>query len=319
MRRRAFTLIELLVVIAIISVLIGLLLPAVQMVRAAAARLSCQNNLKQLGLALHNHHGDRGHLPPGRGAPLPVIFSPHAHLLPYLEQDNVGRMIDFGAAPVTFSVPGQTYDGSRNLPAARQSLRVLVCPADASGGRVPGSEYGGTSYAGNAGSGQPDAGSLTTSDGVFYLGSRVRLTDVSDGTSNTAAMSERPLGDGVSAPPTTPAEAARRIRELGVAVAPTPAACATPGEWNGGRGEKWPLGNYGNTLYNHALPPNAAEPDCMNMTQQKGRPGARSNHGGGVNVLLCDGAVRFVPDAIDPAAWRALATRAGGEAIDGLP
>jgi prepilin-type processing-associated H-X9-DG protein len=96
---------------------------------------------------------------------------------------------------------------------------------------------------------------------------------------------------------------------------PTPAACAAPaaGGWNPERGAKWIVGNYGNTLYNHALPPNPAGWDCTNATQQKGRFGARSRHPGGVNVLFCDGSVRFVADGVDPEGWRALATRSGGE------
>jgi prepilin-type processing-associated H-X9-DG protein len=197
-----------------------------------------------------------------------------------------------------------SFDGSRNYPAATTPVRVFVCPADP--GRPPGLAYAGTGYAANAGSGA-NAGSLTNADGVFFLGSVVRFEDVTDGTSNTAAFSERLMGDGTTDP--------RRVMlELPGNPDPTPAACApSSGSWNGERGGKWIVGNYGNTLYNHALPPNPPVFDCLNMTQQKARTTARSLHPGGVNLLACDGSVRFVRDAIAPPAWQALATRAGGE------
>src|SRR5262245_21369454 len=96
----------------------------------------------------------------------------------------------------------------------------------------------------------------------------------------------------------------------------TAAACGagSAGEWNKERGGKWIVGNYGNTLYNHLLPPNAREWECINSAQQKARGGPRGDHPGGVNVLFCDGSVRFVTDGVNLDAWRALATRAGGEA-----
>lgn len=306
MTRRAFTLLELLVVTAIVAVLTGLLLPAVQRVREAAARVSCQNNLKQLGLALHNHHAALGRLPPGRGTPAPRIFSAHAYLLPHLEQDPLAGRIDYAQPPATFTVPPATvYDGAANFPAASTVVKVFGCPADPAGGRITGSSYGGTNYAANAGSGAVRFGSLADADGVLFLGSAVRLTDIPDGTSNTAAFSERPLGGN---------DPARIMIELAGGADPTPAACGSPAApRNPERGAKWIVGNYGNTLYNHAGPPNPPAPDCTNATQQKGRIAARSRHPGGVNLLSCDGGVRFVRDGIDPAAWRAIGTRAGGE------
>jgi prepilin-type N-terminal cleavage/methylation domain-containing protein len=309
-RRQAFTLAELLVVIAIIAILIGLLLPAVQKIRAAAARAACSNNLKQIGLALQAHHDTLGRFPPGRGAPLPAVFSAHAHLLPFLEQDALQRGIDYTAAPVTFSIAGgPTYDGTANLPAATTAVKVYLCPADRGGGRVPGSPYGATSYAANAGSGGGDFGGITQSDGVFFLGSAVGFGDLLDGSSQTAAFSERTLGPGQVG-----GDRRLLILERPPGADPSPSGCdAEAGTWNAERGAKWILGNYGNTLYNHALPPNPGDWDCMDVRQQKGWLAARSGHPGGVSVLFCDSGVRFVADGTAAVVWQALATRAGGE------
>ena len=306
--RQAFTLIELLVVIAIIAVVMALLVPAVQKVREAAARTQCVNNLRQIGVALHNHHATYQRFPPGRGTPTPSIFSAHAYLLPYLEQEPLYRQINFTLAPADFTIPSMTYSGAANLPAASTLVPTLLCPSDATVGRVPSLAYAGTNYAANAGTGTVIYGSLTQADGVFFLGSKIRIANIADGTSNTAAFSERPLASGSSSDPSL------AVLELPGGADTTDAACSDPasGKWNLERGGKWIVGNYGNTLYNHALPPNATAWDCMNQQQQKARMTARSRHAGGVTLLFCDGSVALFSNR-DLTVWRALGSRAGGE------
>lgn len=318
-RREGFTLLELLVAISVIAVLVALLLPAVQSAREAARRASCSNNLKQLGLALHGFHDVHRRFPSGRGAPLPEIFSAQAYLLPHVEQVNLGELIDYSQAPTTFGIGGGiVFDGSANEVAATTTVPVLQCPSDPGGGRVPGSIYGATSYAASVGTGTLNYGSLTDADGVFFAGSKIRFRDVTDGSSQTAAFSERTLGPGQPAAPPSPRERTRYILELPGAADTTEAACSTPtaGTWYAERGAKWILGNYGNTLYNHYYTPNENVWECMNMHQQKALSAARSQHPGSVALLLCDGSVRHISESIDRATWQALASRSAGEVVE---
>ena len=191
MRKRAFTLIELLVVIAIIAILIGLLLPAVQKVRAAAARTQCINNLKQWGLALHTYNDANNALPKGTTnwstagvAPYEGAWSWQAQCYPYIEQDNLYRQAK------TWQVPPNTYSWSN--PVAAVKVKLYSCPADSRGGQSwPGASSGLpdqalTSYLGNSGT------TSAARDGVLFVDSKITLVGITDGTSNTFLVGERP-------------------------------------------------------------------------------------------------------------------------------
>jgi prepilin-type N-terminal cleavage/methylation domain-containing protein len=316
--RYGFTLVELLVVIAIIGILVALLLPAVQSAREASRRSACANNLKQLGLALHEFHDANQRFPPGRGGPPPTVFSPQAYILPYVEQGGLYGQMNLTSAPMDLTIAGISYSGAANAAAAMQAVPVLQCPTDDAAGRVPTLVYGGTNYVACSGSGTVTFGTLAGADGVFYTTSTIRFADLLDGSSHTAAFSERMLGTGLTVASLSTADIGYYILELGNGIDVSTSTCASlgTGDWFSQRSGKWILGNYGNTLYNHFYTPNAAQWDCMNQAQQKGLMAARSNHPQGVNLLLCDGSARFVADAVDLAIWRAAATRQGGEAVD---
>jgi prepilin-type processing-associated H-X9-DG protein len=319
--------VELLVVIAIIGVLIAVLLPAIQAARESARRTSCINNLKQIGVAANGFHNNYRAFPVGSEAKEwpqqkfnPWTFyrwSSLAHLTPFLEETNTRGMLDF-------SVP--LYKGvSAEVPAVnkagvKQMVSVFLCPSD-HGQRIN-QNFGPSNYAACAGSGS-GGGSPLNADGVFFVNSKIRMSQLTDGTSHTAIFSESLLGN----PDGSPLQRDLQLDYKFTLTAPlTDAQCANTSQWNiqNGRGFAWVSGEMRCALYNHYYRPNEPTPDCMgssfgNITvafTPYGWRAARSKHGGGVNLLLADGAVRFVEDGVDPPLWRALSTRGSGEVID---
>jgi prepilin-type N-terminal cleavage/methylation domain-containing protein/prepilin-type processing-associated H-X9-DG protein len=307
LRRPAFTLIELLVVIAIIAILIGLLLPAVQKVREAANRMTCQNNLKQLGLSLHNYHSAYGSLPPGSN---PSGFTVVALLLQFIEQDNLYKTINFTAPANSPANAGPTG----------VTIKTLLCPSDRTN-QLPAGQ-GGNNYFANYGSEPHFFQNSSVANGVFSLretNTPVRLTDVTDGTSNTAAFSELRKGDWNNAMyspadwlnassaglPTTVDQAYSICQSIN----PTSLSY----QWLSAGGE-WLNDNATGTAYIHCGPPNST--NCGFPANLRFCVNANSDHtGNGVNVALCDGSVRFVTASISLTTWRALGTRAAGDLL----
>ena len=334
-KRPAFTLIELLVVVAIIGVLIALLLPAIQKVREAANRTKCQNNLRQVAVAMHHYESARGHFPPAFRGELnpfygnPAYFdswSPLAELNPFLEQTAIYNQMDLTLPTYESTIPFNITAPNRF--AVEQTVKLFLCPSDKMEPVTSGPAYGvpvlgPTNYAFCNGSGT-NGGSPWDADGAFVANRRLRVADIADGTSNTAMLSESTLGEGAESATGPPPAPLATVYAYLSGLALSEATCAQATLWNveRRRGFMWASGEIRCTSYNHYLPPNAPQADCVTLELRPGPErytalgwrAARSRHEGGVNLALCDGSVRFVPDNIDLAVWRALSTRADGEA-----
>lgn len=328
-KRNAFTLIELLVVIAIIAILIGLLFPAVQKVRAAAARIKCANNMKQIGLAMHNYMDTNNGLPPngifnyvGGAVVQTSPWSANSRILPYIEQENLFRNIDF-----TTPYSTQPFITSKRV-------GTYICPAeinDRGSGTDPvyGNKNWTLNYAVNLGT----WGVLTNKsygmipgDGAFASNRGYRPADFTDGLSNTLGLSEvksytvRVSGSnntatGFVAPPNSPAEVSGGFGFGLGAFDPTK---NTHVEWVDGKVHE--------TGFTTVFPPNTPvmysgyDVDFVSATETNlgdtyAAVTSRSYHQTGVNVVLMDGSVRFISNGIPLATWRALGTRTGGEVV----
>jgi prepilin-type N-terminal cleavage/methylation domain-containing protein/prepilin-type processing-associated H-X9-DG protein len=335
MSRRGVTLVEILVVVGLIAVLAGILLPSLQAARESVRRTSCSNNLRQLGLALAAYESATGRYPAGaesrewsgnRRFPHQFFrWSALAHLAPYFEEETLFAELDL-KVPL-FTGFGSNAISNQNRAAVARSVPLFLCPSDR--GRPVSPVFGPTNYAVCTGSGG-EGGTPFETDGLFFINSETRARTVSDGLSKTVAFSESTLGEGPTAS-ADPAAANPATAYAFIFFTPlTDERCGNARNWNFTdlRGFSWANGEYRTTLYNHQRSPNDAAIDCIaalmttpdlaKLYAGYGWRAARSRHPGGVNLTFADAAVRFIDDAVDPAVWKAAATRAGGEAMPRL-
>ena len=322
-RHSGFTLIELLVVIAIIAILIGLLLPAVQKVREAAARIKCSNNLKQIGLAVHSYHDTYNGVPPQATYVTGSTFSGysvHARILPFIEQDNLHARVNYQLG----------YAAQADV--CRTRIKLYRCPSDPNEAtRFDGGvEYYPNNYGFTIGTWLGlDTQTARGGDGAFGYNMTHTFGAITDGLSNTLGATDvksftAALMDGgvPAAPFTPPPDTPAQILAYGGTFDPD--YCHT----------QWVTGRTLQSGMTTTFPPNTVIPYTVggqtydvNFTSSRVSPTsprqsyrvvtARSYHSGGVNAMMMDASVRFVRSSIPQPVWRAMGTRAGGEIIPG--
>lgn len=348
-KRHGFTLIELLVVIAIIAVLIALLLPAVQAAREAARRAQCINNLKQLGLSVHNYLSSQQAFPPlainnNNGWYWTASWTDA--ILPHLEQTGLFNTINYNV---------QMTDPPNNT-AGFTAIAALLCPSDSNQQR-PGSPWAPTNYMGNLGGPGPIScwnGTIVPAKDPVNSRSRIAYDNgnnavfgveaITDGTSNTAMFSEK-LRGGDPNDPTIRLDAPNNKRAIfpvnmpltmdqGGSTGQASAmsflqACktlpsSTLSQSSRDVGCHWILGQGNATTnngYHHFMPPNTTTCSASNSLKIGGWPGYESsstptsNHSGGINIGFSDGSVKFVKDTVNISAWWAIGSRSGGEVV----
>ncbi|MDR3620085.1 MAG: DUF1559 domain-containing protein [Paludisphaera borealis] len=336
---RGFTLIELLVVIAIIAVLIALLLPAVQSAREAARRAQCSNNLKQIGLGLHNYVSAHNAFPPGRInshiAGRGNTWGAYAQMLPQLELTTVFNAFNFNLSPDI---------DLANTTGAAIFIASFLCPSDPSPPQYAQANFGMHNYLLNVGnlypvttspldgSGQPLG---ITPNGVFYENTAVKISNLTDGLSNTAAISESlrsTPGIAFAADPLNGFVITGDNKTNGPPItndADYQTLCVAPAAslvFQVTRGSKWHYGAPGHSMYNHRRVPNDARVDCRGglphsdksdpfWSQLSLNIASRSKHPGGVQTLFADGHVQFIKNSISLPTWQALGSANGGEVV----
>jgi prepilin-type processing-associated H-X9-DG protein/prepilin-type N-terminal cleavage/methylation domain-containing protein len=299
-RARAFTMIEILVVITIIAALVGLLLPAVQAAREASRRAQCSNNLRQIGLAMHNYHGAQDTFP---SAYITAVVNDAASpevgpgwgwgvmILAHLEQRALSDATNF-SLPIT--VPG-------SMTARTATLSAFLCPSNVGDGPVAVRDASGTVLSVDLSAGQyvASAGQLEpvefpdSNNGVFYRNSRNGLRDITDGSSTTLMVGER----------------SRNVADATwVGAIPTAQLCTNP---------RWPVQECGPASTMVVSHTGSAGTGAIYVPNSKTSmvDDYWSFHPGGCNFLLCDGSVRFIKESVNPSIFSYLSTRAGGEVV----